>query len=205
MTILSLQWFPFGSSVCYIITFLQPVAIFTSSFTLVIITLERLVTMVTMVTIPLPPVTPLFQVSEHHPPPEEKAPELEAPDPDDLDWRVPGVSARCVPGQVSGTWGRGQTTVLQGGGWGEEQHGDVVWPVRVDHPVHWASVDHGVQLQHDSLHYLEEDRERAGEEFSGLNWTSNEMNIKAAFFNSSSLHHALESQKFRITFRLLVH
>lgn len=41
MTILSLQWFPFGSSVCYIITFLQPVAIFTSSFTLVIITLER--------------------------------------------------------------------------------------------------------------------------------------------------------------------
>ena len=33
MTILTIHWFPFGSSVCYIITFLHPVYIFTSSST----------------------------------------------------------------------------------------------------------------------------------------------------------------------------
>jgi len=46
MTILTVHWFPFGAPACYIITFLQPVAIFTSSFTLVIITMERYLTII---------------------------------------------------------------------------------------------------------------------------------------------------------------
>jgi hypothetical protein len=39
--VLWLGWFPFGGATCYLISFIQPVAVYSSSFTLVLISFER--------------------------------------------------------------------------------------------------------------------------------------------------------------------
>ena len=109
MTILTIHWFPFGSSVCYIITFLQPVAIFTSSFTLVIICIERY-----PVHIQGRNHKPWCQVSHHSPPTQEKIAKLEAADLLHLVPWLPCFHTRCPSGQVWDSTGWWTSSVLQG-------------------------------------------------------------------------------------------